>query len=86
MPAGGGWLRLFGMRGAIASVGLVVLASQAARADTLPWVDPGDVPLPSGVQSVEIVRHDEPLLVRPRGPSAALSTRPAPARPLARTW
>ncbi len=58
------------MRGVIASLGLVVLASQAARADTLPWVDPGDVPLPSGVSSVEILRHDEPLLVRPRGQAA----------------
>ncbi|MCA9594574.1 MAG: L,D-transpeptidase [Myxococcales bacterium] len=58
------------MRRAVVTFALALFAAQIARADTLPWVDPGDVPLPSGVQSVEIVRADEPLLVRPRGQAA----------------
>jgi hypothetical protein len=30
-----------------------------------PWVDPGDVPLPKSARSVEILRSEEPLSVRP---------------------
>ncbi len=42
----------------------LVLAS-TAQADTLPWVDAHDVPLPGGVTSVQITRRDEPMWLRP---------------------
>ncbi|MEZ4220748.1 MAG: L,D-transpeptidase [Polyangiaceae bacterium] len=43
----------------------LLFASATATAGTLPWVDPDDVPLPSGVRSVQIARRDEPMWLRP---------------------
>lgn len=41
---------------------LAVLACAAtASADSLPWIAPADVPLPSGVRSARILYRDEPL-------------------------
>jgi hypothetical protein len=47
-------------------------ATPVARADqsALPWVDPGDIPLPQTVRSVEILRSEEPLSLRPDKGSA----------------
>lgn len=44
---------------------LMLWTPAVASADTLPWVDPGDVPLPSGVASVQIQRQDEALFAGP---------------------
>jgi lipoprotein-anchoring transpeptidase ErfK/SrfK len=45
-------------------------AASIGRAEPLPWIEPGDVPLPARVSSVEILRRDEPLLSAPDGSSA----------------
>ena len=43
------------------------LLAAPAQADpsVLPWVDPGDLPLPRSARSVEILRAEEPLSTRP---------------------
>jgi lipoprotein-anchoring transpeptidase ErfK/SrfK len=43
------------------------LCTAPAQADpvVVPWVDPGDVPLPKTARSVEILRSEEPLSMRP---------------------
>ncbi len=43
-----------------------ILVAATANADGLPWVDASDVPLPTGVSSVQITRSDEPMWLRPR--------------------
>jgi hypothetical protein len=48
----------------------VVAAASIGRAEPLPWIEPGDAPLPARVSSVEILRRDEPLLSAPDGKSA----------------
>ena len=48
-----------------------LLTAPSAAGETFPWVEAGDIPLPEGVRSVEIRRHDEPLQRRPeKNPSA----------------
>ncbi len=66
-----------GMR--VLGIGLAAaLSSATASAETLPWIDAGDVPLPQSARSVETLRRDEPLRTRPdasapRRGSAAIS-------------
>lgn len=50
------------MRLVLVTLALLLAAPPAAA---LPWIDPGDVPLPSGARSVLVQRHDEPLFTRP---------------------
>lgn len=56
------------LRAAPLAIGFA-LAARASHADA-PWVAPGDVPLPAGAQSVEVIRADEPLSMAP-APGAA---------------
>jgi L,D-transpeptidase catalytic domain len=56
-------------RRAFALVLGAICFAAASRAEPLPWVDPGDPPLPNGTASVEIEKINEPLFTRP-GPAA----------------
>jgi L,D-transpeptidase catalytic domain len=58
-------------------VPLALSAARPARGDALPWIAPGDVPLPSTARSVLIVRKNEPLYA---SPSTRAARRGAAAR------
>jgi lipoprotein-anchoring transpeptidase ErfK/SrfK len=58
------------MRRALGTLLFVAGGAAPVHAEPLPWIDPGDVPLPAAVQSVEILRRDEPLLAAPHAKAA----------------
>ncbi len=62
------------MRAARALPLVLLLAAAPARSEARPWVDPGDVPLPSAARSVEILRKNEQLHAYPDAHSARRGT------------
>lgn len=66
----------------LVSLWAALAAAPQARADqnVQPWVDPGSVPLPRAARSVEILRSEEPLSLRPDKGSARRGTAAKGAR------